>query len=434
MSVQDSNDRNDTEGPLHLSGVSRLPLIGILLHTLTHTFESLEHRNYRLLWLGMVFSMGGFQMQMVVRGIYVYDLTDDRIITSVVALGFAPSLLVVSLYGGVLGDRMERRLLIQLSQLLGGALAAVVAVLMITELINWGHLLIVSVIHGAMFALQMPARQAAIPSLVPKAQMSNAFALNAMAMSIMTLVAPAIGGVLYDEVGPATVYWIVAVIMLSAVVFTSLIPRMYPPDTDIKSSVVDNIIAGFKYIGRNKIVLNLMIYSVIVALLSMPFRMLVQVYAKDIYGSDGSDVGLLLTALGVGGLIGSLSIANLRKGHRRGWILLSGAFIAGGSLALIVGVPYFAAGMIGMIGLGLGEQARWALGQSLMMENAAEEYRARVMSVLMMTFGLMPLGTAPMGFAMDALGGRFAVGIYGVVLIAFAVYSVMFMPRLRRLK
>ena len=116
MSVQDSNDRNDTEGSLHISGVSRLPLIGILLRTLTHTFESLEHRNYRLLWLGMVFSMGGFQMQMVVRGIYVYDLTDDRIITSVVALGFAPSLLVVSLYGGVLGDRMERRLLIQLSQ------------------------------------------------------------------------------------------------------------------------------------------------------------------------------------------------------------------------------------------------------------------------------------------------------------------------------
>ncbi|MQG87655.1 MAG: MFS transporter [SAR202 cluster bacterium] len=433
MSVQDSTDRNDTEGSLHPSGVSRRSLIGILLRTLTHTFESLEHRNYRLLWLGMVFSMGGFQMQMVVRGIYVYDLTGDRIITSIVALGFAPSLLLVSLYGGVLGDRMERRLLIQISQLLGGALAAVIAVLMITELINWGHLFIVSVIHGAMFAVQMPARQAAIPSLVPKSQMSNAFALNAMAMSIMTLVAPAIGGVLYDEVGPVTVYWIVAGIMLSAVVFTSLVPRMYPPDTNTKSSVVGNIIAGFKYIGRNKVVLNLMIYSVIVALLSMPFRMLVQVYAKDIYGSDGSDVGLLLTALGVGGLIGSLSIANLRKGHRRGWILLSGAFVAGGSLALIVGLPYFAAGMIGMIGLGLGEQARWALGQSLMMEHADDKYRARVMSVLMMTFGLMPLGTAPMGFAMDAFGGRFAVGIYGVVLLAFAVYSVMFMSRLRRL-
>lgn len=434
MAVQDSTDRRSTgvdESPRYLA---RLPLVGVLFRSFSHTFESLENRNYRLLWLGMVFAMGGFQMQMVVRGIFVYDLTGDRIITSMVALGFAPSLLLVSLYGGVLGDRMERRLIIQLSQASNGLCAAIVAVLMMTELINWGHLFAVSMAQGAMFAFQMPARQAAIPSLVSKSQLPNAFALNAMAMSIMTLGAPAIGGILYDEVGAVTVYWIVSGIMLGSVIFTSLVPRMYPPETDKQSSVVDNIIAGFKYIGRNKIVLNLMIYSVIVALLSMPFRMLVQVYAKDIYESDGSEVGLLLTALGLGGLIGSVSIANLRQGHHRGWILLGGAFIAGGSLALIVGLPYFAAGMFGMVGLGLGEQARWALGQSLMMENADDKYRARVMSVLMMTFGLMPLGTAPMGFAMDELGGRLAVAIYATALLAFAVYSVLFMARLRKLE
>jgi len=382
----------------------------------------------------MVLAMGGFQMQMVVRGIFVYDLTGDRIITSVVALGFAPSLLIVSLYGGVLGDRMERRLIIQLSQASNGILAAVVAVLMITDTINWGHLFTVSMAQGAMFAFQMPARQAAIPSLVPKEQLPNAFALNAMAMSIMTLVAPAIGGILYDQIGPEFVYFIVAGVMMSSVVFTSLVPKMYPAQMDIKTSVVENIKAGFLYIGRNKIVLNLMIYSVIVALLSMPFRMLVQVYAKDTYNSDGTEVGLLLTALGAGGLIGSVSIANLRKGHHRGWVLLGGAFVAGGSLALIVGMPFFAAGMIGMVGLGLGEQARWALGQSLMMENTDDEYRARVMSVLMMTFGLMPLGTFPLGYAMEELGGRFAVGISATVLLSFAVMSVFFMSRLRRLE
>ena len=90
--------------------------------------------------------------------------------------------------------------------------------------------------------------------------------------------------------------------------------------------------------------------------------------------------------------------------------------------------------MFGMVGLGLGEQARWALGQSLMMENADDEYRARVMSVLMMTFGLMPLGKAQMGFAMDELGGRMAVGIYAAALLAFAIYSVLFMARLRKLE
>jgi MFS family permease len=175
-----------------------------------------------------------------------------------------------------------------------------------------------------------------------------------------------------------------------------------------------------------------MVYSVIVALLSMPFRMLVQVYAKDIYGSDASEVGVLLTALGLGGLVGTISIANLRKGHRRGWIVLLGAIVASASLGLMVGVPVYAAGVLGMVGMGLAEQARWALGQSLMMENTTDEYRARVMSVLMMTFGLMPLGMLPLGWAIKEFGARPSVGVISVVLLIFALLSIALMPRLRR--
>jgi len=133
-----------------------------------------------MLWFGMVLAMGGFQMQMIARGILVYDMTGDAFITSIVGMGFAPSLLIVSLYGGVLGDRVERRLIIQLSQVANGILAGVVAFLIITGTIAWGHLLAVSVFQGAMFAVQMPARQAVIPSLVGKNQLANAFALNAM--------------------------------------------------------------------------------------------------------------------------------------------------------------------------------------------------------------------------------------------------------------
>ena len=376
--------------------------------------------------------MGGFQMQMVARGILVYDMTNDPFITGIVGMGFAPSLLIVSLYGGVLGDRMERRALIQFSQAANGVLAGVVAVLMFTDSLAWGHLFTVSVLQGAMFALQMPARQAAIPSLVSKDQLPNAFALNAMAMSMMTLVAPALAGVLYEVIGPEYVYVIVCSIMLSAVIFTSIVPKMYPPESITKTSVLDNIKGGFRYIFQNKLILNLMIYSVIVALLSMPFRMLVQVYAKDVYGSEPSDVGMLLTALGLGGLVGTISIANLRKGNWRGWIVLGGAVVASGSLGLMVAVPVYAAGVLGMVGMGLAEQARWALGQSLMMENTSDEYRARVMSVLMMTFGLMPIGMLPLGYAIKEYGARPSVAVTAAALLGFAVLAMIFMPRLRR--
>ena len=384
-----------------------------------------------MIWFGMVLAMGGFQMQMVARGILVYNMTDDPLITGIVGMGFAPSLLIVSLYGGVLADRIERRSLIQFSQAANGVLAGVVAVLIFTGTLAWGHLLAVSVSQGAMFALQMPARQAAIPSLVSKNQLPNAFALNAMAMSMMTLVAPALAGVLYEVIGPEYVYVMVSVIMLSAVIFTSIVPKMYPPASITKTSVMENIKGGFRYIGQNKIVLNLMIYSVVVALLSMPFRMLVQVYAKDVYGSEPSEVGILLTAMGLGGLVGTIIIANLRKGNQRGWIVLIGAIVASASMGLIVVVPVFAAGVLGMVGMGLAEQARWALGQSLMMENTTDEYRARVMSVFMMTFGIMPLGMLPLGYAMKEFGARPSVAVSAAALLIFALLAIIFMPRLR---
>ncbi|HIF71439.1 MAG TPA: MFS transporter [Dehalococcoidia bacterium] len=413
----------------------RAPRFGFVGRSFSHTFETvIEHRDFRMLWLGMVLAMGGFQMQMVARGILVYEMTNDPFITGIVGMGFAPSLLIVSLYGGVLGDRMERRRLIQLSQAANGLLAGSVAILMFTGNLEWGHMLVVSILQGAMFALQMPARQAAIPSLVGKDQLPNAFALNAMAMSMMTLIAPALAGVLYEVIGPEWVYVIVSVVMLSAVLFTTLVPKMYPKIDTSKTSVVENIKAGFRYIGSNKLVLNLMIYGIVVALLSMPFRMLVQVYAKDVYGSEPSDVGMLLTALGLGGLVGSISIANLRKGHRRGWIVLGGALVAGISLGLIVAVPYYIAGVIGMVGMGLAEQARWALGQSVMMENTSDEYRARVMSVLMMTFGMLPLGMLPLGYAMKEFGARPSVAVVAAVLMGFAVLSMFFLPRIRRIE
>jgi MFS family permease len=177
-----------------------------------------------------------------------------------------------------------------------------------------------------------------------------------------------------------------------------------------------------------------MIYSMVVALLAMPFRMLVPAYAKDVYGSAGSEVGFLLTATGLGALIGSIAIANLREGHHRGWVLIGGALIAGLSLALISGFPVFLAGLIAMVGTGIGEQARWALGQSVMMENAADEYRSRVMSVLMMTYGLMPLGMYPLGWSMEEFGGQQAVGITAVLLIGFSILAVFLLPNLRRIK
>ena len=384
------------------------------------------------MWVGMLLSMGAIQMQMLARGILVYDIQDNRFIAAVVGMGFAPSMLVVSLFGGVIGEKFERRSIIQLSQLFNAGLALIVALLVITNTVNWGYLLAVSIAQGAMFAMQMPARQAAIPTLVGKERMSNAIALNSVAMGLMNLMGPSLGGLLYGQFGPEVVYFVCAGMGLTAVFFTSMLPRMYPSG-DARKKMIQTLKDGFSYIGRSRLLMILLLQSVVVAMLSMPVRMQIAVVGEDIYGADPGEIGWLTAAAGVGALIGAIGIASLRSGQRRGLVLMLAAVVSATAIILMGSVPVYAVGIGAMVGIGLGESGRWALGQSLIMEQTEDEYRARVMSVLMMTFGLLPLGLLPLGAAMEIFGSQPAVLGMGIALMFMSGVFLVFSKGVRRL-
>jgi MFS family permease len=314
-----------------------------------------------------------------------------------------------------------------------GFIALVIGVLLVFDVIHWLHLLGASIAQGAMFALQMPARQAAIPTLVGKERMGNAIALNAAAMGLMNLLGPALGGLIYGVFGPEAVYFTVAVMGLIAVLLTGFVPRLYPPVNAARKSAVNNIRDGFSYIQKNKLVRILIIQSVIIAVLSMPVRMLIPVFAKDVYGSNEAQVGYMAAAAGIGALVGSLGIANIREGQRRGLVVLASAILSGISILLLGSVPVYVLGVAVMVGVGLGESGRWALGQVLIMEKTDDEYRARVMSVVMMTFGLLPLGVLPLGAAIEAFGADTAVIGMAVMLLVAGTLFLMFSRNVRQL-
>jgi MFS family permease len=229
------------------------------------------------------------------------------------------------------------------------------------------------------------------------------------------------------------VYGVTAGLFVCAVLFTGMIPKVYPAAQQAGVTMLQNIGAGLRYIKNQPLIMMLILQGVAVALLSMPFRSLIQVYAKDVYGSDPSQVGLLLVASGIGGLIGAMGIATLRAGQRRGWVLLGSAVLSGAALVLISTVPLYIVGFAAMIGIGLGESGRWALGQALIMEESDDEFRGRVMSVMMMTFGLMPLGVYPLAAAMDLFDPQPAVLGMAVILLGVSVLFFVFQPRLRRI-
>ena len=123
----------------------------------SQTVESLKHPGYRYMWGASMLGMGGFTMQTIARTVFVDDLTGSAFITGLVSMGFAPSMLIMSLFGGVAGDRLERRLVIQISQGAAAILALIIAVLIAVDAIHWIHLFFASLLQGVTFAFQMPA-------------------------------------------------------------------------------------------------------------------------------------------------------------------------------------------------------------------------------------------------------------------------------------
>ena len=384
------------------------------------------------MWFSLFFSMAGFQIQMTVRSILVYDITSNAFITGIVSAGFAPSLLLFSMFGGVLAEKFEKRKLIQIAQGSNLLTSIFISILIFTNQLHWSHLLIVSIIQGAGFALQVPARQSLIPDLVGKRLLTNAIALNALIMGIIMMIAPAIGGYTYEYFGAKNSYLIVSFLMIIGLLLLLFIPKFPPKNSNNKISTFKGIINGFKYLKTNKIVRIIWIHTVVLALCTGPFRLLVPVFAKDVYLASPGEVGNLMAAGGIGGILSAILIANLSSESKRGMILISMGIIAGFGLLIISTINWFIIGIIAMIILGFSETGRWSLGQALMIDNADEAYRARVVSLLMMSWGLMPLSMIPIGWAFGYFGAEITTLFTSIITLLFAISSIFWARELNK--
>jgi MFS family permease len=397
-------------------------------------FKSLENRNYRFLWAGMLCTMAGMNMQMVARAQLAWDLTHSEFLTAFAGVGFAVPVLFLSLYGGAIADRVERKRLVQIGQVASSLNALWIAVAIVTHNVTVWHLFAASVVQGFFWAFMMPARQALIPQLVGKDLLGNAVAINASGMSLMTLLAPAVSGVLYARLGAGGAYFAITGVTFAAVFFTTMLPKLPAGNAGRKAkNVIQDMREGLRFILRNRTVLWLLAFTLGTTVLSMPFRQLMPVYADRVFGHGAESVGFMLTVFGAGALAGTLAIAGLTKTQKRGPILIATSFISGAGMLALAFITSYPLAVMTMVLPGLGESGRRSLNAALIMEETDEHYQGRVMGVYMMNFGLIPLGALPMGAVAQAFGIQAAIAGAGVLLLAVAVVSAFATPRIRQL-
>src|SRR2546425_909367 len=223
------------------------------------TFSAFRHRNYRLFWTGMLGSQVGTWMQSTAQSYLVWELTRSALATSLVTLFFSLPSTVLSLVGGVVADRMDRRRLILVTQTVFLLQAVVLTVLTFAGRIRIWEIYALALMNGTVMAFDSPGRQSMLPSLVPREDLSNAVALNSTVFNASRVVGPPLAGLVYAAVGPGWCFALNAVSFL-AILYPLWIMRLTRAPTGIvRTHLWGDLREGLSYVRRHQVVRTLLI-------------------------------------------------------------------------------------------------------------------------------------------------------------------------------
>jgi MFS family permease len=402
------------------------------------TFHALRYREFKILWFTTMMVAGGIWFQQVTLGWLAYELTRSPIqVAGVLAARTGP--LVITPLAGVLVDRLDRRKLLMVDSALITILVVGFSMLLFFELEQLWHLYTFAVVFGLLWSINNPTRQTLVANSVPRDSLMNAMALSSVAFNAMRAVGPAIGGFVIVFFGPAINFLIQGLMFGGA--FLALFayhPTFGTADRQRarSQSVLRNLTDGFRYMVTKPMTLLITLMTLALAITTMSVVMnQMPVYAAEVLDdSDGGVLGLLLMALGVGGLIGTILIARFSQFQHKG-IQGIGAF-AGASISVIVlsQVSTIWLAIPTLIVTQLFIQAVLTTNMTIVQTMTSDEMRGRVIGVYQMEIGFSPLG----GIAAGAIAGAYGVenaflagGISGAALLILLVVAV---PQLRRLK
>ena len=398
-------------------------------------FETLQIRDFRWIWIGSFISFMAMNMQMITRGWLVLRLEDDSPLALVlVMVSFAAPMTIVSLVGGALADRFSKKYLIIISQSANAAMTFVIAMMDASGTIWFGAVLVIGVVNGAMMAINMPSRQAIISDIVPEDKLMNAVALNNSAMNLTRIIGPALAGFLIVFIQTSGVFYLISAIYVLSALSLLMVNVKSPSEGRARKSVGKDIWEGLQYVWNDVSLRGLILMAFIPSLFGFTLFALLPVWAREVLNVNSSDLGILMTMMGVGALIGTMGLASVRRFSRRGLLLLCCGVVWGVMLVGLANSQIYPIAMPFLLIIGLISSVYMSLNMTLTQIMAAAEMRGRVMSIMMMTFGLMPIGALPFGSIAEYIGTANALTISGALLALLILAFGFVYPAFRRIE
>jgi predicted MFS family arabinose efflux permease len=414
---------------MHFINTSRLPNI------VRTTFAALKHPNYRLWFIGQLVSLVGTWMQSTAQGYLVYDLTHSAAYLGYVGFAAGIPTVFLTLYGGVLADRIPRRTLLIITQIYMMLLAVVLATLVFTNLIQPWHIIVMAFLLGIGNSFDGPARQAFVVELVGHDDMANAIALNGSMFTTANAVGPAVAGITYAMVGPAWCFTINAISFLAVILALSLMRIKKMTIETAQKSAVRAMGEALHFIKTKRVIMLLLATVFVVGMFAMSLVSLMPAWAVDVLKGDVKTNGWLLSARGVGSLIGTLTVAAFAARTVRGklWSI--------GSLTLPFLMLIFSFMRVVPLSLAALVLVGWAFmtvtntSNALVQLRVPDNLRGRVMGFYTLVFfSAMPLGTLILGWMAEQVSIPFAVWVAAGALACYFAFIWLRFPEARRLE
>ncbi len=378
------------------------------------SLQLLRDTHYRRYWLSLLISNLGNWMQSAAMGWLVLKISGSaEALGWVVGLRFLPSLLF-SLHAGALADRFSRQRIVLVCQSLMMGLAFVTAALVTWGALDYWHLLVLSFAQGTILALDMPARQALVVEMVTKSRYPEAMSLNSFTFNLSRLLGPALAGICIASWGMSWAFWINAITFTPLVLTLLYLPILPGQIQQATQASGARLLAGVHYVLGDLLIRRLFFMLGWVSIFGVNFSTLIPAYARLELGLDAQGYGFLLSALGLGALIGSLWQV-WSPAARPGRMLKAALALAG--LHLLLGLRLEIWGVAAIwVGCGFAMVTMMINTNTSLQTLAPDHLRGRIMALYsMVLLGTAPLGSWLSGYLFDTLGGRQAAVCMGLL-------------------
>ena len=307
------------------------------------------------------------------------------------------------------------------------------ATLDVTGVIDFWQVMAIGLVNGSMMAFNMPSRQAIISDIVPENRLMNAVSVNNSSMNLTRVIGPATAGFLILFIDTWAVFYLVSLVYVFSALSMTMVRAGSRPVARSGKGVTGDIGAGLAYVAKNQTRLGLIIMSFIPALFGYSYYALLPAWGREALDIGSEDLGVLMMLMGVGALVGTLILASMRNFDRRGAFLLLFCLLWGAALATFAQTSSYLHAVPLLMLVGLLNSVFMSLNMTLIQIYSAPEMRGRMMSIAMMSFGVMPLSGVPFGILAEFTNTPFALTLSGLLLVAFTLVFAAVYPSYRRI-